>query len=53
MTTDQLDQAARQQLCNGNLLYVVVGDAAKVRPQLEPLGLSIENVAVDTPVGSD
>ena len=42
MTTDQLNQAAKQQLGDGNLLYVVVGDAAKVRPQLEPLGLPIE-----------
>ncbi len=42
MTTDQLDHAAHQQFGDGSLLYVVVGDAAKVRPQLEPLGLPIE-----------
>ncbi|MDE2437254.1 MAG: insulinase family protein [Sphingomonadales bacterium] len=42
MTVTQLDQAARAQLGDGSLVYVVVGDAAKVRPQLEPLGLPIE-----------
>lgn len=38
----ELDAAARAQLGNGDLLYVVVGDAAKVRPQLDALGLPVE-----------
>ena len=53
MTAEQLNQAAKTQLGDGNLVYVVVGDAAKVRPQLEKLGLPIEYVAVDTSVTKD
>ena len=53
MTAEQLNQAAKTQLGDGHLVYVVVGDAAKVRPQLEKLGLPIEYVAVDTTVTKD
>ena len=53
MTAEQLSQAAKTQLGDGKLVYVVVGDAAKVRPQLEMLGLPIEYVPVDTTVTKD
>jgi predicted Zn-dependent peptidase len=42
MTVHQLDDAARRVLDPSKLVWVVVGDAAKVRPQLEKLGMSIE-----------
>jgi predicted Zn-dependent peptidase len=42
MTIAQLDQAARRVLDPSKLIWVVVGDAAKVRPQLEKLGMPIE-----------
>ena len=42
LTASELDAAARAQLGKGDLLYVVVGDAAKVRPQLDALGLPVE-----------
>ena len=44
MTTDSLNKAARDQLGDGGLLYVVVGDAKTVRPQLDKLGMAIETV---------
>ncbi len=50
MTPDMLDQAARSQLGDGGLVYVVIGDAAKVRPQLDKLGLPVE---VAKPVDSE
>jgi predicted Zn-dependent peptidase len=42
LTAEQLDQAARQVVKPGDFVWVVVGDAAKVRPQLQGLGLPIE-----------
>jgi predicted Zn-dependent peptidase len=42
MTVQQLDQAARRVIRPDNFVWVVVGDAARVRPQLEGLGLPIE-----------
>jgi predicted Zn-dependent peptidase len=42
MTVAELDQAARQVIDPSKLVWVVVGDAAKVRPQLEKLGMKIE-----------
>ncbi|NOU02893.1 MAG: insulinase family protein, partial [Novosphingobium sp.] len=42
MTPQTLDQAARAQLGDGGMVFVVVGDAAKVRPQLDSLGLPVE-----------
>jgi zinc protease len=47
MTVQMLDQAARQVISPDNLLWVVVGDASVVRPQLEGLGLPIEVRTVD------
>ncbi|TAD71328.1 MAG: insulinase family protein [Sphingomonadales bacterium] len=41
-TTASLDAAARAVIDPGKFVWVVVGDASKVRTQLEPLGLSIE-----------
>jgi predicted Zn-dependent peptidase len=42
MTATALDQSARQVIDPKKIVWVVVGDAAKVRPQLEKLGLPIE-----------
>jgi predicted Zn-dependent peptidase len=44
MTASGLDQAARQIIDPKKLVWVVVGDAAKVRPQLQGLGMPIEVV---------
>lgn len=44
MTVQTLDQTARQYIDNDNFVWVVVGDASVVRPQLERLGLPIEVV---------
>jgi predicted Zn-dependent peptidase len=48
LTAAELDQVARQVIDPSTIVFVVVGDAAKVRPQLEKLGLPIE---MGTPVG--
>ncbi|HEX8527552.1 M16 family metallopeptidase [Allosphingosinicella sp.] len=45
MTAAELDQAARRLIDPGKFVWVVVGDAARVRPQLERLGLPIELLA--------
>ena len=45
MTVQTLDQAARQYIHSDNFVWVVVGDAAAVRPQLERLGMPIDVVA--------
>jgi predicted Zn-dependent peptidase len=42
MTSQALDQSARRLIDPSKIVWVVVGDAAKVRPQLETLGLPIE-----------
>ncbi len=39
-----LDSAARAQVDPKKLVYVVVGDAKKVRPQLDAIGLPVEDV---------
>jgi predicted Zn-dependent peptidase len=44
MTATSLDQAARQVIDPSKIVWVVVGDAQKVRPQLEKLGMPIEVV---------
>jgi predicted Zn-dependent peptidase len=41
-TTQALDAAARAAIDTDKFVWVVVGDASKVRAQLEPLGLPIE-----------
>ena len=45
MTVQTLDRTARQYINPDNFVWVVVGDAAAVRPQLQRLGLPIEIVA--------
>ncbi|HEV2818471.1 MAG TPA: pitrilysin family protein [Allosphingosinicella sp.] len=42
MTAQTLDATARRYINPDNFVWVVVGDAARVRPQLERLGLPIE-----------
>ena len=44
LTTAGLDQAVRSALDPKAFTWVVVGDAAKIRPQLEKLGMPIEVV---------
>jgi predicted Zn-dependent peptidase len=41
-TPESLDEAARAALDVEDFVWVVVGDASKVKPQLEKLGLPIE-----------
>lgn len=41
-TVQSLDEAARAAIAPERFVWVVVGDASKVRAQLEPLGLPIE-----------
>ncbi|SEH16648.1 Predicted Zn-dependent peptidase [Sphingopyxis sp. YR583] len=47
MTTAEIDAAARKALSIADLVYVVVGDAAVVKPQLDGLGLPVETVSLD------
>jgi predicted Zn-dependent peptidase len=42
MTAPVLDQTARRYLNPDNFVWVVVGDAARIRPQLERLNMPIE-----------
>ncbi|HEX8301684.1 MAG TPA: insulinase family protein [Sphingomonas sp.] len=42
MTAAQLDAAARAALNPDRFVWVIVGDATKVRPQLDSLGLPVE-----------
>ncbi len=42
MTASGLDEAARAVIDPGRFVWVVVGDASVVRPQLEALGLPVE-----------
>jgi zinc protease len=44
MTAQQLDAEARRHIDVGDFVWVIVGDAARVRPQLEQLGLPIETM---------
>jgi len=47
LTAAELDAAAHRYLHPDRLVWVVVGDASVVRPQLEHLGLPIETVQPD------
>jgi zinc protease len=47
MTAEQLDAAARGALNPDRFVWVVVGDAATVGPQLEDLGLPVELVPAE------
>jgi predicted Zn-dependent peptidase len=42
LTPAELDQAARTAIDPSKLIWVVVGDAAKVRPQLDALGIPVQ-----------
>lgn len=45
MTPAQADKDFRAKISSDSMVWVVVGDAAKVKPQLAQLGLPIEEVA--------
>jgi predicted Zn-dependent peptidase len=49
LTVDQLNTAARASIAPDKLVWVVVGDAASVKPQLDALGLPVE--VVKAPAG--
>ena len=42
MTAAEMDRAARGAIDPAQFVWVVVGDAEKVRPQLEKLGMPVE-----------
>ena len=44
MTAQSLDATARAQIDPARMVWVVVGDAKTVRPQLDGLGLPVEIV---------
>ncbi|MGC6330388.1 M16 family metallopeptidase [Rhizorhabdus sp. FW153] len=46
MKAADLDAAARKAIRPDDLIWIVVGDAAKVEPQLEDLGLPVEKMQV-------
>jgi len=46
MTAAQMDEAARAAIRPDQLIWVVVGDAAKVEPQLKDIGLPVERMTV-------
>jgi zinc protease len=46
MTTQVLDSTARRYIDPRNFVWVVVGDASRVRPQLDRLGLPVEVMTV-------
>lgn len=45
MTAGEVDKAFRSKINSDGMVWVVVGDAAKVKPQLEKFGLPIEEMA--------
>jgi len=45
MTTAEMDAALDKVVDPARLTWIVVGDAAKVKPQLQGLGLPVEVVA--------
>ncbi len=47
-TAASLDKAAREVIDPAKMLWVVVGDARTVRPQLDALGLPVEAMTLDT-----
>ena len=49
MTATQLDQAIRSKLDPDEFVWVVVGDASVVRPQLATLNMPIEDMRLTTP----
>nr|WP_312445941.1 pitrilysin family protein [Brevundimonas naejangsanensis] len=49
LTAEQMDAAARAAIKPDSFVWVVVGDAAVVKPQLDALGLPVEVRAAETP----
>jgi predicted Zn-dependent peptidase len=52
LTAAKLDAAARAAIDPDRFVYVVVGNAATVRPQLDGLGLPVEVVSATPPAGT-
>ena len=46
LTVDQLNAVARAEIKPADLVWVVVGDAAKIKPQLDKLGLPVDVASV-------
>ena len=46
-TRESLDAAARAAIDPGKFVWVVVGDATVVEPQLEQLGLPVERIEME------
>ena len=44
LTAPELDAAAKAAIDPGKLTWVVIGDASKVKPQLDALGIPVEVV---------
>ncbi|MBA3837407.1 MAG: peptidase M16, partial [Zymomonas sp.] len=53
MTRDQLDAAARRAIDPDKFVWVVVGDAKVVRPQLDSIGLPVEVIAAASVPGAN
>ncbi|HEY0325299.1 MAG TPA: insulinase family protein, partial [Allosphingosinicella sp.] len=49
MTAEQLDREIRSKVDPDDFVWVVVGDASRVRPQLETLGMPIEEMRLTPP----
>jgi zinc protease len=49
MSTQSLDQAIRAKVDPNDFVWVVVGDAARIRPQLERLNMPIEEMRLSAP----
>ncbi len=52
LTAAQLDAAARRALDPAKFVWVVVGDAKVVRPQLDSLGLPVEVIPAASVAGA-
>ena len=48
LTTAEIDATGRAKIDPRKIIYVVVGDAKKVRPQLDGIGLPVEEIAAPT-----
>ncbi len=47
LTAAELDTIARENFVEDDLVYVVVGDASVVRPQLDALDLEVEVITLE------
>ena len=47
LSAAELDAIARDTFVEDDIVYVVVGDAAVVRPQLESLDLEVEEITLE------